>query len=62
MTGWVRIELDPGSTQVAGRVCPATGQPLSFTGYVELIAALEGLRRAEHDPEPEPDADSPALA
>lgn len=40
----VRIEFEPGRTPVAGRVVPGAGEPERFSGYVEMIAAIERLR------------------
>jgi hypothetical protein len=38
------VELDSGAVPIAGRVVPSAGAPLDFSGYVELITALESLR------------------
>jgi hypothetical protein len=57
VTDGVRIELDPGAQPLAGRVLAASGDPVPFSGYVELIAALELMRQAD---QPERDRDGEA--
>ncbi|MEX2194542.1 MAG: hypothetical protein WD844_04575 [Thermoleophilaceae bacterium] len=39
----IRLEVLPGTAPIAGSIHPGSGEPLSFTGYVELIAALEAV-------------------
>ena len=36
----IGIDLDPGSTPVSGTLRPATGRPIAFTGWIELVATL----------------------
>ena len=38
------IELDPGADPVRGSIGPSDGTAEPFSGYVQLIAALEGYR------------------
>ena len=38
------IELDPGADPVRGSIGPSDGAAEPFSGYVQLIAALEGYR------------------
>lgn len=38
------IELDPGADPVQGSIGPSDGTTEPFSGYVQLIAALEGYR------------------
>ena len=38
------VELDPASDPVQGRIGPAEEGGKPFSGYVQLIAALEGYR------------------
>jgi hypothetical protein len=38
------IELDAGADPVRGSIGPADGSAEPFSGYVQLIAALEGYR------------------
>jgi len=40
------LELDPGSEPITGRLRDGSGVERPFAGYVELISALEELRRA----------------
>lgn len=40
----IAVELVPGAIPIAGRVVPSVGDALDFSGYVELILALESLR------------------
>jgi hypothetical protein len=49
------IELDAGADPVRGSIGPSDGSAEPFSGYVQLIAALEGYRaldgsRGERDP------------
>lgn len=38
------IELDAGAGVVAGQISADGGEHRAFTGYAELIAAIEGIR------------------
>lgn len=43
------VELDAASDPVQGTIGPSNGDGKPFSGYVQLIAALEGFRA---DPQP----------
>ena len=40
----LELELDPHDDHVAGRIGDGRGQPLPFTGWLELMAAIEALK------------------
>ncbi len=40
----LRLEIDPGSDPIAGRIGSLGGSETPFEGYVQLVAALEKLR------------------
>jgi hypothetical protein len=40
------LDVDPGSEPITGRLLAPSGAERPFAGYVELISALEELRRA----------------
>jgi len=41
------VELDASSDPVQGTIGPSAGDPTPFSGYVQLIAALEVYRQRE---------------
>lgn len=56
----LRIEFDPGTTPVSGRLAAGVGAPSTFSGWTELFAALQAAiaepaltsGAAESSPEP----------
>lgn len=47
----IRLDLEPAAEPIAGRLGVESGVGQAFSGYLELIAALEALRStpADHD-------------
>ena len=43
------IDLDAGAGVVSGQVSAEGGEVRGFTGYAELIAAIEGIRAGTPD-------------
>ncbi|HEY1284575.1 MAG TPA: hypothetical protein VGF04_00665 [Solirubrobacterales bacterium] len=43
----LRLSIQPGSDPIAGRIGPPEGARTPFEGYVQLVAALEELRRGD---------------
>jgi hypothetical protein len=41
----LRLDLDPDSDPVSGQLSLAGSVPRSFTGYADLIATLESIRK-----------------
>jgi hypothetical protein len=41
------LELDAASRPIAGRIGPRAGRAIEFSGYMDLIAALEALREPD---------------
>ena len=44
------LELDEGATPLTGLIGPVGAQGRPFVGYTQLLAALEALVAARHDP------------
>ena len=40
----ITLQLEPSAERIAGLITIRDGAPRPFTGYVELLAALEGAR------------------
>jgi hypothetical protein len=46
--GQVVLEFQPGATPIAGLLCQAHAAPRRFSGWVELLSALELAIEALH--------------
>jgi len=40
----VELSIDLGSEPISGRLIAGSGQPQSFSGWMELVAAIEAVR------------------
>lgn len=41
----LKLAVDVGSDPITGSVAVGAGTPTSFCGWIELVAAIEGVRR-----------------
>jgi hypothetical protein len=51
-TAHVRLDLDMDAEPISGQVASEGAEPVSFTGYTGLIAALESIRAGERQEVP----------
>jgi hypothetical protein len=51
-TAHLRLELDLDDEPISGRIAIDGDEPLAFTGYTGLIAALESIRAGEPEDAP----------
>jgi hypothetical protein len=54
----ITLELMPGTEPITGQLAPAGGPQRHFSGYMEMIAALDAVRAGE-DRDGSTDANSP---
>jgi hypothetical protein len=51
-TAHLRLDLDLDVEPISGRVAVDGAEPVAFTGYTGLIAALESIRAGEREDVP----------
>jgi hypothetical protein len=51
-TAHLRVDLDLDAEPITGRVAVDGDEPLAFTGYTGLIAALESIRAGDREDVP----------
>jgi hypothetical protein len=51
-TAHLQLDLDLGAEPISGRIAVEDAEPLAFTGYTGLIAALESIRAGEAEESP----------
>jgi hypothetical protein len=51
-TAHLRLDLDLDAEPISGRVGIEGAEPVAFTGYTGLIAALESIRAGEREDVP----------
>ena len=37
----IGVDIESGSEPVSGTLCPEAGQPIAFSGWIELVATLQ---------------------